>query len=204
MHTLIIPTDAPAVRGPKQGEWTYEDWETLLPDDGNRYEIIDGMVYMTTAPSNFHQYILKRLYRLVGIPAEDAGLADAYFAPIGVLMPGATPVQPDFVLILKQNLSIIHERRIRGVPDLIVEILSPGNSEYDEGVKLDAYAHAGVPEYGVIDPKARQMRVYQLKASGQYGDPTRYNETDTIAFACLPTISFTVNDLFAGATDTTL
>jgi Uma2 family endonuclease len=204
MYTLIIPTDAPAVRGPKQGEWTYEDWETLLPDDGNRYEIIDGMVYMTTVPSNFHQYILKRLYRLVGIPAEDAELADAYFAPIGVLMAGATPVQPDFVVVLKKNLGIIHERRIRGVPDLIVEILSPANSEYDEGVKLEAYARAGVSEYGVIDPKTRQVRVYRLQGAGQYGDPAYYNEADTMAFACLPTISFTVGDLFAGATDTTL
>lgn len=119
-------------------------------------------------------------------------------------MAGATPVQPDFVVVLKQNLGIVHERRICGVPDLMVEILSPGNHEYDEGLKLDAYARAGVPEYGVIDPKARQVRVYRLAAPGQYGDPTRYNEADTMTFACLPTISFTVGDLFAGATDTTL
>jgi Uma2 family endonuclease len=87
---------------------------------------------------------------------------------------------------------------------LVVEISPPDTAGYDEGVKRDAYASAGVPEYGVIDPKARQVRVYRLAAAGQYGDPTRYNETDTMAFACLPTISFKVGDLFAGATDTTL
>ena len=59
MTALVLPTDAPAVPGPPQGQWTYVDWETL-PDDGNRYEIIDGVLYMTTAPSSFHhQYCIR-------------------------------------------------------------------------------------------------------------------------------------------------
>ena len=74
MTSLVISTDAPVVAGPPQGHWTYADWETL-PYDGNRYEIIDGVLYMTTAPSNFHQWIVKRLERYIGIPAEDQGLA---------------------------------------------------------------------------------------------------------------------------------
>jgi Uma2 family endonuclease len=73
MTALIVPTDAPAVAGPPQGHWTYADWETL-PDDGNRYEVIDGVLYMTTAPSTFHQWIVKRLERYIGIPLEDQGL----------------------------------------------------------------------------------------------------------------------------------
>jgi Uma2 family endonuclease len=202
--TLIIPTDAPAIQGPKQGEWTYEHWETLLPDDGNRYEIINGVLYMTTAPKNFHQWILGQLFGIVGFPAQQTGLAYAYFSPIGVLMPGVTPVQPDLVIVLKTNQNVIFDGRIRGVPDLIVEVLSPGSIGYDEGVKLDAYASAGVPEYAVIDPKARQVRVYRLVVPGEYGDPTRHNETDIMAFICLPTISFKVSDLFSGTPDTVL
>jgi hypothetical protein len=50
MTTLVISTDAPAVAGPPQGQWTHADWETL-PDDGNRYEVLDGVLYMSTAPS---------------------------------------------------------------------------------------------------------------------------------------------------------
>jgi len=96
---LPVPTDAPAVKGPRQGDWTRSDWETL-PEDGNRYEIIEGVLYMSTAPSFFHQWITKRLYRLVGIPAEDQGLALCIWAPIGVFMPGCDPVQPDFVVVL--------------------------------------------------------------------------------------------------------
>ena len=52
MATLVIPTDAPPIPGPPQGQWTYADWEAL-PDDGNRYEIIDGVLYMSSAPITF-------------------------------------------------------------------------------------------------------------------------------------------------------
>lgn len=55
MTALIVPTDAPVIAGPPQGRWTFADWQTL-PDDGRRYEIIDGVLYMTTAPSTFHQW----------------------------------------------------------------------------------------------------------------------------------------------------
>src|SRR5262245_26364987 len=81
--------------------WNYARWEQL-PDDGNRYEVIDGVLYMTTVPSFFHQWIIQQFARYVGMPAADAGLAFFAFAPIGVLMPGCDPVQPDFVLVRKE------------------------------------------------------------------------------------------------------
>lgn len=204
MITLPISTDVnTSVRGPTQGNWTYADWERL-PDDGNRYEIIEGALYVTTAPSNFHQWIISRLYRSIGIPAEDKGSGIAYFAPIGLLMPGCDPVQPDFVVIRKQNAAIIHDGRIRGVPDLIVEVISPGSAAYDEGVKLEAYAKASVPEYAVIDPAARKLRRYALEIPGTFAAPQEYGEGDTLSFGCLPDISLNVSDLFANAPDTTV
>jgi len=205
MMTLAIPTDADAlaVPGPPQGQWTYADWERL-PDDDNRYEIIDGVLYMSTAPSYFHQYIILNLVQYLGIPAKTAGLALPAFAPVGVLMPGCDPVQPDFLIVLASRASIIHDRRVRGVPDLIVEILSHGNASYDREVKRAAYANAGVPEYAIVDPRTRTLSHYQLNAQGVYDTPRVYGETDTMSFACLPTITLTVGDLFAGAPDTTL
>ncbi|MGB9633195.1 MAG: Uma2 family endonuclease, partial [Chloroflexaceae bacterium] len=144
MRTLVISTDAPTVPGPPQGHWTYADWEAL-PDDGNIYEIIDGVLYMTTAPSSFHQWIQQRLYRYLGLPVEDNRLGFVFTAPIGLLIPGCDPVQPDFVFVRQANAGIIRDRRIRGVPDLIIEILSPNRVVYDTQVKLGAYARAGVP-----------------------------------------------------------
>jgi Uma2 family endonuclease len=151
MTAILVPTDAPIVAGPPQGQWTLQDWEAL-PDDGNRYEIIDGVLYMTTAPHSFHQWITRRLERYIGIPAEDAGLAFSFSAPIGLIMPGCAPVQPDYVVVATAKIDIFYNGRINGVPDLIVEILSPSTRAYDERVKLVAYAQAGVPEYAIIDP----------------------------------------------------
>jgi Uma2 family endonuclease len=203
MSTLVLLTDAPVIAGPPQGRWAYADWEAL-PDDGNRYEVIDGVLYMSTARSYFHQYIILQLVRYVGIPVEDQRLARVAFAPIGVIMPGCDPVQPDFVVVLTRNAAIIRDRRIFGVPDLLVEILSPSNRAYDEEVKLTAYARAGLPEYAIVDPAARTLRRYALEEPGRYAAPDLYHAGDTVQFACLPAISVPVGDLFAGAQDTTL
>lgn len=178
-------------------------WENL-PDDGNRYEIIEGVLYVTTAPSYFHQWINRRLDHYIGIPAEQRGLAYWVTAPIGVVMPDCDPVQPDFLIVLKEHSDIIRDRRIYGVPDLIVEVISPGSAAYDEGVKLEAYARAGVPEYGVIDPATRKLCLYALEIPGQFAAPREFAEGDTSSFACLPEITLNVSDLFANAPDTTI
>lgn len=203
MTALVIPTDAPTVKGPPQGHWTYADWERL-PEDGNRYEIIDGVLYMSTAPSFFHQWIILQFVEHIGIPAKQQGLAIPAFAPIGVLMPGCDPVQPDFLIVLSPRASIIHDRRIRGVPDAIVETLSPSNRSYDEDVKLGAYARAGLPEYVIVDPGARRLLHYRLAQPGRYAEPETYGEHDDFGFDCLPTLRLHVGDLFAGSPDTTL
>lgn len=203
MTVLILPTDAPALPGPPQGHWNHDLWE-MLPDDGHRYEVIDGVLYRSTVPSFFHQWIGLRLVELVGTPAMQQSLAIPFFSPIGVLMPGCDPVQPDFGLIRTANRGIIRDRRIRGVPDLLVEILSPSNRAYDEQVKLEAYGRAGLPEYAIVDPENRSLRLYQLGGEGKYGSPRQAHGEERVHFACLPTIEFAVGDLFAGAPDTTL
>lgn len=203
MQTLVIPTDAPTVFGPPQGKWTAADWETL-PDDGNRYEIIEGHLFMSTSPSYFHQFIIKQLYRYWGLRVEETGLGHTDWSPLGLFMPGCDPVQPDFVVVLKANEHIIHDRRIYGVPDMIFEVQSPGNAAYDENEKLEAYANAGVPEYVVINPAIRTLTHYQLAEIGRYDKTGIYGEPDTVTFACLPSISLHVGSLFAGAPDTTL
>ena len=198
MVTLVMPTDAPKVIGPPQGRWTYADWETL-PQDNKRYEIIDGVLYMSTSPSAFHQWIIKRLVTKVGAQAEEQGLAYIYFAPIGVIMPGCDPIQPDCVIVRAGRESIIHERGIRGVPDVMAEVLSAGNHDYDEEVKKAAYEKTGVPEYLIIDPVTRSIRQYQLNQQGEYGDPKHYTVSDTLIIACLPTLPIRVEELFAGS-----
>ncbi len=201
--TLAVPTDAPMVAGPPQGAWTHADWEALDHSLG-RYEIIEGVLYVTTAPGFFHQWIVQNLAELLGAPAKAQGLAFAVPSPVGVLMPGCDPVQPDFVVVLAARAAIIHNKRIRGVLDLLVEILSPSNSAYDLRVKRRAYGQAGVPEYAIVDPATRTLNHYRRHASGDYDSPTVYSATDTVRFDCLPTIAVPIDQLFAGSPDTTL
>ncbi|MBL8153206.1 MAG: Uma2 family endonuclease [Anaerolineae bacterium] len=202
MRTLVTPTDALSVYGPPQGHWTAQDWETL-PDDGNRYEIIDGVLYMSTSPSYFHQWILKQFVIRWGAKVEDSGLGYVHFAPVGVLMPGCEPVQPDLVFIRAGRESIIHDRRIRGVPDLIAEILSPGNRDYDEDIKKAAYERAGVPEYAVIDPDQRRLKLFRLDAQRRYGDALVFGADQTVTFQAAPSVPLRIAELFAGSPDTT-
>lgn len=185
-------------------DWNYARWEELS-DDGNRYEVIDGVLYMTTAPSNFHQWITLRLYRCVGIPLEDQGLVYVFTAPVGVLMAGCDPVQPDFVVVRCTNASIIYDRRIRGVPDLIAEILSPTNPEQDTRVKRGAYARAGVPEYWIIRPEHRDVLVCSNPdaALSDYTQTRLFVAEEELVAATLP-VRVRVSELFAGAPDTTL
>jgi Uma2 family endonuclease len=185
--------------------WDYARWEQL-PADGNRYEVIDGALYMTTAPSFFHQWIVQRLIRLVGIPAEDAHTAYSATAPIGVLMPGCDPVQPDFVLVRTANAGIIADRRIRGIPDLVAEVLSPSNPEQDTDIKRGAYARAGVPEYWIVRPRSRDVLVcWEPDADlGDFSQVRLIHSTEALVSPTLEGVSLRVADLFAGAPDTTL
>lgn len=204
MVALVAATeDGIYIRGPLQGAWTLADWEAL-PDDGNIYEIINGVLYMSTAPSPLHQWITQQFYDQVGYPAKQQKLGTCFFAPIGVIMPGCDPVQPDFVFIKPAHASIIKAKRIEGIPDLIVEILSPGNRSYDEEVKLMAYAKAGVPEYAIIDPAARTLRLYTLKSPGEYGPSSEFGAAQPMRFSCLSGIDLEIGRLFDGAPDTTL
>lgn len=201
MMTFPYLTDT-VLYGPQQGQWTRADWERLPHEDGHRYEIIDGYLYVSTSPSLFHQYVLKRCYRLIGVAAEDAGLGQAFFAPVGLFMPGCDPVQPDFVFVSTARLDILRDRHIYGVPDLIIEIVSPGNTAYDEETKRAAYEAAGVPEYGIVYPLGRMLRLHRL-ADGRYGEPVAYRAEDAVQFACLPGITLHVGELFSGAPDLT-
>jgi Uma2 family endonuclease len=112
-----------------------------------------------------------------------------------------TCVIPDFLIVRRQ---FVHwESHIIGVPDLIVEVLYPGSPAYDEGVKLNAYARAGVPEYAVIDPRARALRYYKLIEQGTYTDPHQFSTGDTIKFVVAPNIDVPIAALFDGVPDTT-
>lgn len=164
MTTLdILPAVAPAahVAGPPQGRWTYADY-AALPDDGTRYEIIDGVLYRTPAPGTGHQSVSNLIATLLTIHVQFAGLGRVFAAPIDVELAPGTVVQPDVLVVLNANLGAITPSRIIGAPDLVVEIASPSTAGYDRREKQDAYAQAGVREYWIVDPGAQTVELLTL------------------------------------------
>ncbi|HNB52979.1 MAG TPA: Uma2 family endonuclease [Anaerolineales bacterium] len=156
---------APVVRQfpPKQGAWNYEAY-THLPDNGMRYEVIGGELFMRPAPRTKHQIASAELQFALTLFVKQHKLGRVLYAPIDVRLPDlADPVQPDILFIRTDNLSIIKDQFIEGIPDLTVEIFSPGSKGYDSRKKFELYAQAGVKEYWMVDPDACTVEIYVLR-----------------------------------------
>jgi Uma2 family endonuclease len=181
---------------PAQGHWTYEDY-LRLPDDGRRYEVIRGVLYVSPAPGYDHQYVVIQLVLTMGRFVIENGLGVVLGAPFDILLSRiATPVEPDFLFIRKGREPRSGDRNYHGAPELVVEILSPSNRRYDQKIKLEAYQEAGIPEYWLVDPMARTVVVYGIGGNGRYAEFDRGGEGDTVRSRVLEGFSLRVSDLF--------
>ena len=133
---------------------------------------------MSPAPTPRHQHAGGQLYKILDACAATAG-GLALPAPIDVALTPKTIAQPDVVYLRAGHEHLVGER-INGVPDLVVEVLSPSTANRDRVEKLDLYAAAGVPEYWIVDPKTRVMEFHVLdgetyrvtaRDSGEYQSP---------------------------------
>ncbi|RKZ89574.1 MAG: Uma2 family endonuclease [Candidatus Parabeggiatoa sp. nov. 1] len=147
----------------QQGEWTYEDYLNL-PDDGHRYEIIEGVLYMSNAPDIDHQFTVVKLVSNMENFVTSNQLGYVLTAPFEVhLAENTRPVQPDVLFIAAEKWPARSAKYFEGAPDLIVEVLSPSTRSKDKTVKFRAYEKAQVPEYWLADPKARMVEIYSLE-----------------------------------------
>ena len=161
--SLPVATPANAIQGPEQGQWTYDDY-AAIPDDGKRYEVVNGVLFMSPAPNTWHQKTVGRIFRYLAAHIEDTGRGEVYIAPFDVELAPRFVVQPDVLILLKPNLEKVTEKRVIGTPDLVVEVISPGTATYDRREKLDAYIQAGVPEYWIVEPASRTIEVLTIEA----------------------------------------
>jgi Uma2 family endonuclease len=113
-------------------------------------------------------------------------------------LPGvANPVEPDILFIRSGNEPSADAKYFRGVPALVVEVLSPGTSHVDRGVKLNAYEKAAVEEYWLVDPRSRSITVYSFDAGRrQYGKPRRFGPTENVRSIVLAGFATEVAALF--------
>lgn len=141
-----------------------------LPDDGRRYEILDGELAVTPAPRPRHQRLSQRLETILIARLQDTGLGEVFHAPVDVVLTDHDIVEPDILFIRRDRLHIVGELRIEGAPDLIVEILSPSTRRRDVLVKPALYARCGVPHCWIVDGDIDRLERYELDP----GPPASY------------------------------
>ena len=132
--------------------WTYADY-CRIPPDRKRHELVDGRHYVNPAPTPYHQTIALRLAAELLILVERRGRGRVLTSPLDVHLGPGTVVQPDVVVLRPRNASIIGPKKLTGVPDLLIEVLSPSNRRYDTHTKRDRYERAGVCELWLVDPE---------------------------------------------------
>jgi Uma2 family endonuclease len=200
-YTLSLLEEHDGQTWPAEGEWTYEDYLRIprRPDDGRRFEVIRGVLYVTATPTWPHQYAVSELSYLLQSFVRKRRLGVILASPFDIRLPQriADPVEPDLIFFRKGNQPQGEDCYFEGVPDMVVEVLSPKTRRRDQTTKLDAYRDAGIPEYWVVDPKARTVVVYGLSEDrARYVELFRGGVGESVGSAVLPGLTVEVGELF--------
>ena len=177
---------------------TYDDY-CQIPDDGNRYEVIDGVLYMSPSPIVRHQIILRNLSFMLGAWTKKTKAGTILFAPMDVVLSKHNVVQPDILFVSNERASIIEEKNLQGAPDLLIEILSEGNRRHDEVRKRVLYESFGVLEYWIVDPVLETIKVYRLE-DDRFTRVAEWSleREDVIVSPVLPGFDYGLADVFEG------
>jgi Uma2 family endonuclease len=176
---------------------TVADLDAFPEDDGNRYELIDGELFVSCAPGIPHQRVLLNL---------EIGLSDYLKAtPVGILVPGAGAIFSDYDAVIPDLALVRHERwhevvtgeKFTGALDLVVEILSPGsqNRKRDLSAKRKLYGKYGVQEYWIVDSENQEIIVLRLQGE-TLGDIARLTSEDKLTSPLLPGLELSVSAVF--------
>ncbi len=192
---VSMVTLADAVQGPKQGEWTYNEYAALT-DDGQWYEIVNGVLIMAPSPDGSHQDAALRFGHYLLVHIEFAGLGKVRIAPSDVVFSPNNVYQPDVFVVLNAHLDRVQEKRVVGAPDLIVELASPSTALYDRLTKYETYARFGVPEYWIAKTASRTIEVLVLE-NGTYRSLGIFHGQDTLPSRIVPELPVHVDQFFA-------
>lgn len=160
---------------------TYRDYEAL-PNDGKRYEIHDGELYVTAAPTSDHQIVSMRLSAFLHGHVEARQLGIVLTAPLDVILADTTILQPDIVYLDRERRRALAKRGVEGPPTLVIEILSPSTAVADRGIKRQLCARYGVPHFWIVDIAARAIDAYVLR-EGEYVRITTASGSEPIDLA---------------------
>ncbi len=189
---VVLPADW--VPGPPQGCWTYDDY-AALPEDGQRYEIVNGVLIMAPAPTPEHQSIEIRIGYYLFPHVDLAGAGRLIPSPVDVELSPKDVVQPDVVVVLNEHLDRIQKKRIVGAPDLVVEISSPSTAVLDRLTKYEKYAQAGIREYWIVKPESRTVEVLVLE-NGEYRSLGIFRGEQSVHSQLVPALAVKAEQFF--------
>ena len=175
---------------------TYKDY-LAMPDDGRRYEILDGEVAVSATPVTLHQLIVGNLYWVLRGHVHGRRLGQVYLSPITVILANTTVVEPDLVYVDTGRAGLVTDRGIRGAPTLAIEVLSPSTATSDRGPKFQLYARYGVPYYWIADTDARVLEGYELTTGG-YRLVDRRQGEGQVALPPFPDLALVLDELWRG------
>jgi Uma2 family endonuclease len=176
---------------------TIDDLESL-PDDGNRYEVIEGELFMSRAAGLTHQGVSGNLYHSFRNYLDVHPIGRVLSTP-GILFSEIDSVIPDIVFFTNERAAlIVSGERLIAAPDLIVEIVSPGrdNERRDRVAKRQLYGKFGVREYWIVDPQLRTIEVATLR-DGALTESFVFREADELTSTVLPGFSLHLPQVFA-------
>lgn len=176
---------------------TVEDLD-LFPDDGNRYELIEGELFVSRAPGFFHQIVVTNIIALVR-PFLDRNPLGIIVVGPGVIFSQFSGVIPDLVFISnEQRAEIASGEKVTGAPALVIEVLSPGaeNARRDRIAKRQLYAKYGVKEYWIVDSEKRAVEVYVL-AGEMLELSSGFTDQDEITSSVMPEFKCPERDIFS-------
>jgi len=176
---------------------TYEDF-VLFPDDGKRHEIIDGEHYVSPSPNVRHQQILGALHLLIASWLEAHPVGRVFMAPLDVIFSNFDVVEPDLLYCSNERArTILTTQHVRGTPEIVVEIGSPGTRRRDETIKRHLYERSGASEYWVVDPDIDVIRVYRPEGIA-FGRATELSREagDVLTTALLPGLEMPLARIF--------
>lgn len=168
----------------------------LLPENGPRYQLIEGDLYMAPAPNRYHQDISRNLEYILIDYLEEHPIGKLYHAPFDVYLDDNNVFQPDIIVVMNARRAILTEAGAEGAPEFVVEILSPKTARLDRDNKRRVYATSGVRELWIIAPEPRRIEVYLL-ADDAANPAVTYGENDTFDSALFPGLRFSGPRIFA-------
>lgn len=140
----------------------------MMPE-GTLAEVIENQFHMSPAPNPFHQRLSVRLSSVIFSHVDQLQLGEVFHAPTDLFLDEhSNAVQPDIFFFSKKSNVVVNMEGVHGTPDLIIEILSPGNKSYDLNTKKDLYEKFGVREYWVIDPDSKIATGFELNQNSYH------------------------------------